>query len=189
MTNDAVVPEPCAWDVRLFPWRLLLLWGILALLIGIAFILTPGVTTVLLITFMGAYWLVGGLFAIGSLFLDRTNMGWVLFLAVINILAGIVILLYPLYSTVFLLSFYVILIGFWACFVGVSHLYHAFTAKDAGNAILGVLSLVFGLLLLVHPFVAAALLPLVAGFFAIVSGLVAIAVSFSAKKCAAAATT
>jgi uncharacterized membrane protein HdeD (DUF308 family) len=189
MTNDVVVPEMRAWDCRLFPWRLLLLWGIVALLIGIAFILTPGVTTVLLITFMGAYWLVGGLFAIGSLFLDRTNMGWILFLAVINILAGIVILLYPLYSTVFLLSFYVILIGFWACFVGASHLYHAFTAKDAGNAILGILSLIFGLLLLIHPFIAATLLPLAAGFFAIVFGLAAIAVSFSAKKCAAAATT
>jgi uncharacterized membrane protein HdeD (DUF308 family) len=188
MTNDAVVPETCAWDVRLFPWRLLLLWGIVALLIGIALLLTPGVTTVLLITFMGAYWLVGGLFAVSSLFLDRTNMGWILFLAVINILAGIVILLYPLYSTVFLLSFYVILIGFCACFVGVSHLYHAVTAKDAGNAILGILSLVFGLLLLVHPFVAATLLPLVAGFFTMVFGLAAIAVSFSAKKCAAAAT-
>jgi uncharacterized membrane protein HdeD (DUF308 family) len=189
MTTDIVVTEKSVWDSRLFPWRFLLLWGIVALLIGIAFILTPGVTTVLLITFMGAYWLVGGLFAIGSLFFDPANRGWKLFLAVINILAGIVILLYPLYSTVFLLSFYVILLGFWACFVGVSHLCHAFTAKDAGNAILGILSLVFGLLLLIHPFIAAALLPLVAGFFAIVFGLAAIAVSFSAKKYAAAATT
>jgi uncharacterized membrane protein HdeD (DUF308 family) len=188
MTNDVVVTEMSIWDSRLFPWRLLLLWGIFTLLIGIAFIITPGVTTVLLITFMGAYWLVGGLFAIGSLFLDRANMGWILFLAVINILAGIIILLYPLYSTVFLLSFYVIFLGFWACFVGVSHLCHAFTAKDSGNAILGILSLIFGLLLLIHPYIAAELLPLAAGFFAIVFGLAAIGISFSAKKCEAAVT-
>jgi uncharacterized membrane protein HdeD (DUF308 family) len=188
MTNNVVVPEMSIWDCRLFPWWLLLLWGIFALLIGIAFILTPGVTTVLLITFMGAYWLVGGLFAIGSLFIDRTNMGWKIFLAVINILAGIIILLYPLYSTVFVLSFFVIFVGFWACFVGASHLYHAFTAKDTGNAILGIISLIFGLLLLIHPYITAALLPYVAGGFAIVFSLAAIVISFSAKKCAAGAT-
>ena len=125
MTEEISVPDQFLTAPGIFPWWLLLLWGILALLISCMFLITPGMTTVLLITFMGAYWLVGGLFAIGSLAVDRSHMGWKIFLAVINILAGILILLYPLYSTIFVLSFFVIFIGVWAIVIGVSHLYHA----------------------------------------------------------------
>ena len=183
MTEDISVTDTTMIDMKLFPWWLLLLWGILALLLGVAFLFTPGITTELLITFMGAYWLVGGIFAIVSLAVDRTNMGWKIFLAIINIIAGILILLKPLYATVFILSFLVIFIGFWACFVGGAHLFQAFTKKDWGNGVLGVISLIFGIILLINPFLTAALLPYIAGGFAIIMGLCSIAVAFTAKKC------
>lgn len=187
MAEEISTPVPDITDAKLFPWWLLLLWGIFTLIIGGMLLATPAVTTVLLITFMGAYWLVGGLFALGSLFVDRSNMGWKIFLAVINIIAGIAILVYPLYSTVFVLSFFVIFIGFWACFIGAAHLFQGFTTKDAGNAVLGIISIVFGLLLLLQPFIVAALLPFIAGVFGIMFGIIAIAYSFMAKKAQAAA--
>jgi uncharacterized membrane protein HdeD (DUF308 family) len=183
MTDEISVPEQFLTTPGIFPWWLMLIWGILTLLIGCMFLITPAMTTVLFVTFMGAYWLVGGIFAIGSLAVDRSHMGWKIFLAVINILAGILILAYPLYSTLFVLSFFVIFIGFWALFIGIAHLYHAWTMKDAGNAVLGIISVIFGFLLLINPFLAAALLPFVAGGFAVVSGLASIYVSFVAKKC------
>ncbi|MDD1705391.1 MAG: DUF308 domain-containing protein [Methanoregula sp.] len=170
-------------NIRIFPWWLVLLWGILSLILGIMFLATPGITTVLLITFIGAYWLVSGIFALCSLAIDRSNMGWKIFLAIINILAGIVILAYPFFSTVLLLSFFVILIGFWGCVIGISHLYHAVTAKDTGNGLIGLISLLFGLLLLIFPLITAALIPYIIGAGAIVSGIAAIVVSFTAKKC------
>jgi uncharacterized membrane protein HdeD (DUF308 family) len=182
MTEEISTPVPTVADVKLFPWWLLLVWGVLALLIGCMLLATPAMTTILLITFMGAYWLVGGLFALGSLAVDRTNMGWKIFLAIINIIAGIVILCYPLYSTIFVLSFFVIFIGFWACFIGCAHLFQGITTKDAGNAVLGVISIIFGILLLVQPIIVAALLPFIAGAFGIIMGLIAIAYSFTAKK-------
>jgi uncharacterized membrane protein HdeD (DUF308 family) len=182
--TDTIVATEQSIDAKLFPWWLLLLWGILTLLVGCAFLFTPGITTVLLITFMGAYWFVGGIFAIASLAVDRTNMGWKIFLAVINIIAGIMIMSYPLYSTIFVLSFFIIFVGFWACFVGGAHLFQAFKTKDAGNGVLGVISLIFGILLLANPLIAAALLPFIAGVFAIASGLCSIFVAFTAKKCA-----
>lgn len=185
MVQDVTINYKNIVDSKLFPWWILLIWGILAVLIGCMFLLSPGMTTVLLITFMGAYWLVGGLFAIGSLVIDRTNLGWKLFLAVINIIAGTLILLYPLYSTFFVLSFFVIFIGFWACFVGAAHFIRAFTTRDAGSAILGIISLIFGFLILINPFVAAALLPFITGGFAIAAGLATIVVSFMARKGAA----
>lgn len=168
----------------LYPWWVVLIWGILALLIGIMFLASPGITTVLFITFLGAYWLVGGIFSLASLAVDKTNLGWKIFLAILNIIAGIIILAYPLYSTFFLLSFFIILVGFWACVTGGVHLYEAFTKKDACTGILGIFSLIFGIILLIFPFISAALLPFVAGVFAIVVGLAAIVTSFAAKKAA-----
>ena len=67
MTEEITAPDAFLTAPGIFPWWLLLVWGILTLLIGCMFLITPAMTTVLLITFMGAYWLVGGIFAIGSL--------------------------------------------------------------------------------------------------------------------------
>lgn len=169
------------WE-GLFPWWVLLLWGILMLILGIMFLSTPGITTELLITFMGAFWLVGGLFSIASLFVDRTNMGWKLFLAIINIIAGILILLYPLYSTVFILGFFILFVGFFACFIGGSNLFQAFRTRDWGIGVLGIISLLFGILLLARPLLSASLLPFIAGLFSLLSGFSAISMSFLAKK-------
>jgi uncharacterized membrane protein HdeD (DUF308 family) len=180
MTDENVSVEIVTAQ-QLFPWWLLLLWGLLTLLVGGMFLLNPGQTMVLFIVFLGAWWLVGGLFTILSLFVDRSNMGWKLFLSIINILAGILILAYPLYSTVFVFTFLIIFIGFWACFIGAAHLYHAWTSKDAGTGVLGIISIIFGFLLLINPFIAAALLPFVFGGFAIVSGIASVYFAFVAK--------
>lgn len=182
MTEPDKKTESQIPDAQLFPWWLLLLWGVLTILIGLMFLLTPVITTVLFITFMGAYWLVGGLFVLGSLLVDRTNMGMKIFLSGINVVAGILILLHPFFSAFFALGFLVIFIGFWACFIGAVHLYQGITAKDIGNGVLGIISLIFGVLVLVHPFIAAAILPFVAGGFCIVSGLATLYVSSVAKN-------
>jgi uncharacterized membrane protein HdeD (DUF308 family) len=184
MADDVTLSTQDMVELQLFPWWLLLLWGILALFLGVALLMTPGMTTVLLITFMGAYWLVGGIFALASLAVDRSGMGWKIFLAIINILAGILILIYPIYATVFALEIVILFIAFWACFVGIAHLFQAFTKKDWGNGVLGLISLIFGIILLVNSFLAALLLPFVIGGFAIIMGLCSIFVSFMAKKCA-----
>lgn len=181
MTDGITESEIVFADQKLFPWWVILLWGILTLLVGIMFLMYPGQTMEFFIVFLGAYWLVAGLFTIASLVIDRSNMGWKIFLSVINIIAGILILLYPLYSTIFVFTFLIIFAGFWACFVGAAHLYQAFSAKDAGNGVLGIISIIFGLLLLVNPFIAAALLPFVFGGFAIVSGLASVYLAYVAK--------
>ena len=185
MTETTDVTDGMINWTSLLPWWLVLLWGLLSLIIGIMFLITPGITTLIMITFMGAYWLVGGFFTLGSLAVDKTNMGWKIFLAVVNILAGIVILLYPLYSTVFILSFFAIFVGFWGVFIGAAHLFQAFTTKDGGNGVLGIISIIFGLLILVFPFLAAAAIPFIVGIVAIGSGIAAVIAAFQVKKVAA----
>ena len=185
MAETTASPQSC-WccNPGLFPWWVVLLWGLLALVIGIMFLASPGIATIVFVTFLGAYWLVGGIFSLAGLAVDRADIGWKILLAILNLIAGIIILAYPLYSTVLLLMFLVVIIGVWACITGCVHLYQAFSAKDAGNGVLGILSLLFGILLLLFPLVSATLVPFIAGIFAVVIGIIAIASSFSAKKSA-----
>ena len=182
MAEPDISIQPAIPDAHLFPWWLFLLWGILTLFIGLMFLITPGITLELFITFLGAYWLVGGLFMIGSLFVDRVNRWMKILLGGINIIAGALILLHPLFSTFFVLEFLILFLGFWACFIGAVHLFHAFTTKDAGNGVLGIISIVFGILLIAHPIIVLTLLPFIAGGFCLVSGLATLYVAFVAKK-------
>jgi uncharacterized membrane protein HdeD (DUF308 family) len=182
MTEVATQENIVCWYDSLLPWWLVLLWGLLSLIIGVMFLTTPVLTTELFILFIGAYWLVGGIFTLASLVVDKSNAGWKIFLSIINILAGIVILLYPFYASVFILTFFVIFIGFWGCFIGISHLYHAFKEKDAGNGVLGVISLLIGLLLLFFPFLAALFIPFILGGLAVAFGIIGIIMSSYVKK-------
>lgn len=170
------------YSAGIFPWWLILLWGVLTLFIGALFLAAPLVTAEVLIMFLGAFWLAGGLFSLGSLVADRTNMNLKIFLAAINILAGVLILVYPVLATVFVLSLFVILLGFFACFIGCSHLYAAFKNRDAGNGVLGIISLVFGILLLAFPLLSAAIIPFLAGAFCIASGISALFAAFAARR-------
>ena len=185
MTETTDISEGMMSWTSLLPWWVVLLWGLLSLIVGILFLTTPGITTIILITFMGAYWLVGGFFTLGSLFVDKTNMGLKIFLSVVNILAGIIILLYPLYSAVFILSFFAIFIGFWGLFIGAVHLFQAYKTKDGGNGLLGVISMIFGIVILVYPLLTAEIIPFIAGVFAIVSGIAAVIAAFQVKKVSA----
>lgn len=47
MTEPDKKTESQVPDAQLFPWWLLLLWGVLTILIGLMFLLTPVITTVL----------------------------------------------------------------------------------------------------------------------------------------------
>jgi uncharacterized membrane protein HdeD (DUF308 family) len=61
---------------HVFPWWLVLIQGIITLILGIFFLYYPYGTLLVLITILGAYWFVSGLFALLSLAIDRTNAGY-----------------------------------------------------------------------------------------------------------------
>jgi uncharacterized membrane protein HdeD (DUF308 family) len=182
MIDSAPTNEQMASYVGKLPWWLVLVWGILAVIIGLMLISQPLITAFLLITLMGVYWFVGGIFTLASLFSDKTDAGWRIFLAIISIIAGLVIMAYPIYSSIIVLEVLVFLIGLWALVIGGTHIYSAFTKKDAGSGVLGIISIIFGFILLIFPFGAAYALPIVAGVVALVAGLSAIVISFQVKK-------
>lgn len=165
-----------------FPWWSVLLWGICAMIIGILLLVSPVITTIALITMIGAWWFVGGIFSLLSLTVDRSHLALKVISAVLSLIAGLVILGYPLFSTLILLPFFVMLIAVWGIVIGGAQLYHGYLVKDWGSVALGLLSVIFGILLLVYPLQAALSLPFVAGIFALIGGISAIMGSINLRK-------
>jgi uncharacterized membrane protein HdeD (DUF308 family) len=164
------------------PWWLLLLQGIIALLLGIFLLASPAQTLLVMITFLGAYWLVSGFFNLVSIFWDRENFGWKIVLGILGIVAGLAILAYPIYSTFVVPYIFTIMVGFLGLFYGAIALLGAFTGKGWGVGILGLLSVIFGCLILAEPVAATIVVPFVFGIFGIVFGFAAIVGAFMARS-------
>lgn len=170
-TVQATKPRPV-------PWWLVLLQGIAGVIIGILLLLEPVPSTVLLVQLLGIYWLVGGIFGIVSIFIDSTQWGWKLLSGVIGIIAGVVIIQHPVWSTLLVPATLVILLGIFGLIIGVINLVQAFQGGGWGIGLLGVVSIIFGLMLLGDPLVATLTLPFVFGVFALVGGIIAIFAAF-----------
>ena len=170
-TTASAAPSP-------IPWWLVLIQGIAALIVGFFLLISPGMTTVVLVSFLGLYWFISGIFGIVSIFIDKTAWGWKLFSGILGIIAGIVILQHPLWSTVLVPTTLVLLLGFLGIIIGVTNLIQAFQGGGWGIGILGVLSILIGFFLAFNPLAGALALPLVLGVFGIVGGIAAIVMAF-----------
>jgi uncharacterized membrane protein HdeD (DUF308 family) len=168
MTTVSAIEEPVS-----FPWWAVLIQGIFSIIIGILLLAYPGATTLVVIQFIGIYWLVTGIFSLVGIFMDRTMWGWKLFAGVIGIMAGLAIMRHPLWSTFMLPTTMVIFMGVSGLFIGVAGLIGAFRGGGWAAGILGALSMLFGLLLLGTPFIASLALPWIYGVLGIVGGIAA----------------
>jgi uncharacterized membrane protein HdeD (DUF308 family) len=170
---------------HVFPWWLVLIMGFVTLVLGIFLLYYPYKTLLLLVTFLGAYWFVSGLFGLISLFADRTNAGWKVLFGILGIIAGIAILTYPLYSTFVVPYIFIIFVGVWGMIMGFMGLCAAFKGGGWGAGIIGVLLIIFGCLILANPLVSTLMLPFILGGFGIIGGIFAIVGAFMLKGQAA----
>ena len=69
--TTAIVPVP-----RPNVWWLFLLQGIAAIILGLMLITAPGATLVVMVTFLGFYWLIEGILALVHIFVDR-SVPWI----------------------------------------------------------------------------------------------------------------
>jgi uncharacterized membrane protein HdeD (DUF308 family) len=164
------------------PWWLVLLQGIALVILGLMLLVSPGMTTFVLIQFLGIYWMVKGIFDLVSMFLDHRQWGWKLFSGILGIVAGIVIVQNPLWATILVPATLVWLLGFFGIIMGGISLFQAFKGAGWGVGVLGVLSIIFGIYLLMHTAASTLTLPWVVGIFALIGGAVAIWNSFKVRK-------
>jgi uncharacterized membrane protein HdeD (DUF308 family) len=186
--TTATAPDSLAAPVRQRPWWLTLILGISAVIIGAVMLwgtaATRKETWVFLVTMLGIYWLIWGIMELVYMFVDHSGWGWKLFMGVVSIIAGGSILMYPLAAAVVLPQVFVLVLGVWALMEGILLLFLAFRGGGWGAGILGVISIVLGLILIGdYGKLGSGLAMLWAGaIWALVGGFVLIFQAFRSRK-------
>ena len=175
--NDAGLEQPIGtesgtkFEVSQAPWWSVLLEGIIAIIIGIFLLYEPIATTILLIQILAIFWLVEGIIAVIGALVFTKDGKWKLLSGILSIIAGVVILMYPIISPYIVLKFLIIFIGALAIISGAVILASALREGGWSMGILAALSIILGLLLLTNSLAGVMVLPWVFGFFLIVGGI------------------
>jgi uncharacterized membrane protein HdeD (DUF308 family) len=167
-------------------WDMFLVRGILAILFGVATLLMPGITLVVLVALFGAYALVDGVILSALAFKNRKNDSdwWLMLLAgLVSIAAGVVTFVWPGITAASL--FYVIVA--WAIVTGICEVSYAirFRKELKGEGLLvldGVLSVAFGILLIAQPAAGALAVVWMIGVYAIASGVMLVVLAFRLRN-------
>lgn len=160
-------------------WWVFALRGIAAILFGILAFAWPGITFAVLVLLWGAYALVDGVLSLVSAFRATHDHRWGLLIeGIVGIGAGIVTFIWPDLTALVLLY----IIAAWALITGVLELIAAFrlrrVIRDEWWLVLGgVASVVFGVLMLAMPEAAALALVWLIAAYAIVFGVLLIALA------------
>ncbi|MGE5619024.1 MAG: HdeD family acid-resistance protein [Sphingomonadaceae bacterium] len=168
-------------EIGFEPWWILAVAGIVSILFGIAAIAWPAITLFVLVWLWGAYAIIYGIVALVAMFRAmRSGTTWWTHLLVgaISIGAGIFVLSNVFISSVTLL--YVIAI--WALAVGTTEIVAGLAAANFGAAIVGVISVLFGLVLFANPAAGALGLVWAIGVFAVIRGIVLLVAAFRAPS-------
>ena len=166
-------------------WWMLLLRGIAAIIFGVLALAWPGMTLVTLILFYGAYVLVDGVFAILAAITGGAPAPrwWLAIVGLLGIAAGLLTFLMPGVTALVLLYF----IAGWAIATGVFQIIGAIKLRhEIDNEWLlilgGVISVLFGVAMFMAPGAGALALIWVIGTYAIIIGVLLVALSFRLKK-------
>src|SRR5712664_4266228 len=171
--------------VLLRNWWALALRGVLAILLGVAAFVLPGVTLAVLVALFGAYALVDGVLAIiaGVRAAERHERWWSpVFKGLAGIAAGVVAFVQPALTALALLY----LIGGWGIVTGILEIVAAVHLHRAhGEWLLvlnGVLSVLFGLLVILWPGAGLLTLLWMIGMYPIFFGILLVALAFRLRS-------
>ncbi|MGP0092080.1 MAG: HdeD family acid-resistance protein [Xanthobacteraceae bacterium] len=162
-------------------WWAIAIRGVLGILFGLVALFLPGATMLSLVVLFAAYALIGGVFGIVSaVWAARQHERWGLLVleGLVNIATAVIAVLWP---GITVLSF-VLLVAFWAILSGALMLTAAFRLEiDDGRGWLvfgGVVSFIYGALLIVAPMIGAVVLTWWLGAYALVFGVSLLVLAF-----------
>ena len=174
-------------------WWAIALRGVIGILFGLVALFLPGATMLSLVLLFAAYLLVDGVFGIVSAVRaarQHERWGFLLLEGIIDIITAVIMVLWPGITVIA----FVLLVAAWAILTGASMLAAAFRLRvDDGRWWLvfgGLVSLVYGVLLVVAPMLGAVVLTWWLGAYALIFGasLVALAISLRTRRAHVAAT-
>jgi uncharacterized membrane protein HdeD (DUF308 family) len=181
-TGAALATGTVPRQIGMVHWGLVLVEGIAAVIIGTLLFLAPQATVELVLRLFGLYWLVVGVLKIVSACTAPDDRGLKISMGVVGIFGGIIVIRHPLWLAVGMSAMLAVLLGAAGVVIGVLSLWLAFRSGGWGAAIGGVLSLLFGLLVLVNPpMTSIGWVYLYAGV-SLIGGSVAIVLAFVIRK-------
>ncbi|HST93964.1 MAG TPA: HdeD family acid-resistance protein [Microvirga sp.] len=165
-------------------WWAVALRGVFAVIFALIALFSPGATILSLVLFFSAYMLVDGVFGIVSgIRAASNNQRWGLLVleGILNILVGVIAFVMPGLTVLF----FVTLMAVWSLITGILMVVAAFKLNpDFGRGWLifsGVVSVLFGIALLVAPLVGAVVLTWWLGAYALIFGIGLLVLAFKLK--------
>ena len=140
-------------------WFLILLRGIGLVVLGVLFVFKPGIVGIVLVQFLGAYFIVDGLFSTAKAVLGRKYMpGWGcgLIMGLLELVTGAFVFAHPLAGAVITVKVLAYLVAFMAISFGALGIYTGLQVRKELNGewamiVGGCLALIVGLILIMDP--------------------------------------
>jgi uncharacterized membrane protein HdeD (DUF308 family) len=148
-----------------------LLGGLTAAIFGVILLIRTEEALGLLMILLGLWWLIQGAFMVFSVFVDRTDMWWKLFVGVIGLAAGVIVLANPVESAAVLGSTIAIILGILGILIGVVSVIGSFRGGGFGALVFGIISALIGLLFVFNPLSTASVTVTVLAVLLIIDGL------------------
>jgi uncharacterized membrane protein HdeD (DUF308 family) len=166
-------------------WWLVALRGVLAILFGVVAILLPGPTLAALVLLFAAYMVVDGVLAIIAAVRAarrRERWGWLIFEGVVDLAAAAIVFFFPIAT---ILAF-VMLMGAWAIVSGSVLWAAAFRLNlTHGRRLMafgGIISVIWGFLLILWPGIGALAVTLWMGAYALIFGAALLVLAFRLRR-------
>jgi uncharacterized membrane protein HdeD (DUF308 family) len=166
-------------------WWVIALRGLVGILFGLVALFFPGVTILSLVLLFSAYMLVDGAFSIaGAIRSSRhERWGWMLFNGIWSILTAVAAFLWPGLTAIV----FVLILAAWSLVSGVLMLMAAFRMRSGARArgwliFGGIISVLFGALLVVAPLMGAIVLTWWLGAYVLVSSILMLALAFTLRS-------
>ena len=164
-------------------WWALALRGVIAVLFGLLTFFIPGITLISLVLLFGFYAILDGIFDIVSA-MKAPGHHWPLLVeGIVGIVAGLVTFMWPAITAMVL----VYLIAFWAILTGVLEIVAGIRLREViANEMLlilmGVISTLFGILIIIFPGAGALAIIIWIGAYAVVFGIILIVLAFRLRS-------
>jgi uncharacterized membrane protein HdeD (DUF308 family) len=159
-----------------------LLGGIISLVFGVLLLTRTEGTIEVIMLLVGLWWLIEGLFNLLAIFIDRSKWGWKLFSGILGVIAGLLVLNFPLVGGAIYFSVMVIIFGVIGVLFGILGLVAAFQGGGWKSALFGVVSGIIGLLLIFNALLSAKILLWIFAILLIVQGVIALIAGFMYKE-------
>jgi uncharacterized membrane protein HdeD (DUF308 family) len=158
-------------------WWLVLLRGILAILFGLFALFAPGSALLALVFVFAAYAILDGVTALAVGIRHRAedpHWGWHVVQGIVSVLAGVIAFVWPGVTVLAILF----VIAFWSIVGGIAEVVESFMMRKRGSEgwgwmlAAGIVSVLFGIVLLASPGAALITLLWLVGVYAIVFGVI-----------------